>query len=117
MSDLFDKQVKFSRLIGKLLEWVYTQPDYAVTFGEAFRTSAQAMLNAKAGTGIKHSLHILRLAIDLQLFIKNVYQKDSSAYRKMGDYWKSLDPDCCWGGDFKTNPDGNHFSITHQGIK
>ena len=31
-----------------------------------------------------------------------------------GAFWKSLDPDCCWGGDFN---DGNHYSIAYQGRK
>jgi hypothetical protein len=41
---------------------------------------------------------------------------DTAVYKPLGDYWKTLDPACCWGGDF-SKPDGNHFSYTHNGIK
>jgi hypothetical protein len=83
------------------------------------RSPEQAALNAKKGSGIKNSLHLDKLAIDLNLFINGVYKTDSKDHKPLGDYWKSLstkDYQCCWGGDFK-KPDGNHYSIEHEGIK
>ena len=115
MSELLDKQKKFTVLVAKLIIWADLE-GYEMTFGEAYRTPAQAALNAKAGSGIRNSLHINRLAIDLNLFKSGKYQTDSTAYGKMGKYWKTLDPDCRWGGDF-SKPDGNHFSITFNGVQ
>ncbi len=115
MMALADKQRLFVSLIGQLITWAYDN-DYELTFGEAYRTPEQAALNAKKGTGIANSLHTKRLAIDLNLFIDGTYQTDSEAYRPLGAYWKSLHPDCAWGGDFN-RPDGNHFSFQHNGIK
>ncbi|MDX1902101.1 MAG: M15 family metallopeptidase [Gammaproteobacteria bacterium] len=113
---LNEKQKKFTLLVARLIHWAYSK-GYELTFGEAFRTQEQAALNAKKGIGIRNSLHCQRLAIDLNLFINGVYQPDSAKYKPLGEYWKSLDPDCCWGGDFKNLKDANHFSITHDGMK
>jgi len=112
---LGQKQRKFARLIGKLIEWVYAN-GYELTFGDAYRSPSQAAANAAAGTGIARSLHTQRLAIDLNLFVNGEYQTASEAYAPLGAYWKTLDPECCWGGDF-SKPDGNHFSFKHEGVK
>lgn len=113
---LEEKQRLFAKLVGKLLIWIYTPESdgWAVTFAEAYRTPEQAALNAAKKSGITKSLHTIRLAIDLNLFIKGVYQTDSAAYKEMGVYWESLHPLCRWGGRFG---DGNHFSLEHEGVK
>jgi len=110
---LGQKQRRFVRLVGLLIEYAYDN-GMELTFGEAWRTPEQAKLNAQAGKGIVNSLHIERLAVDLNLFLDGVYQTDSAAYTKLGEYWESLAPDCAWGGRF-TRPDGNHFSVRHGG--
>ncbi len=112
---LGEKQRRFSGLVGKLIEWCYAN-GYGLTLGECYRTPEQAALNAKSGAGISNSLHTKRLAIDVNLFINGVYQQDSAAYKPLGDYWKTLDPDAAWGGDF-SKPDGNHFSLAHEGVR
>lgn len=113
---LGQKQRRFVRLVGKLIEFAYST-GFEFTFAEAYRTPEQAALNAKTGAGISKSLHILRLAIDLNLFEDGVYLTDSQAHAPLGAYWKTLDADCRWGGDFTGRPDGNHYSIEHEGIK
>lgn len=90
---------------------------YGVTFGETYRTPEQAKRNAAAGTGISNSLHTLRLAVDLNLFKGNSYLTSTESHRELGEYWKSLHPDNCWGGDFKKKADGNHYSMEHEGVK
>jgi hypothetical protein len=113
---LSEKQQQFAILVAKLILWADEQ-GYAVTFGEAYRTPEQAALNAKKGSGIANSLHTQRLAIDLNLFKNGRYLSDSEDHKPLGDYWKSLGPECCWGGDFKPSADGNHYSISHEGRK
>jgi hypothetical protein len=113
---LGEKQRLFTRCVGQLINWSY-QNGYELTLGDAYRSPAQAAANAASGSGIANSLHTQRLAIDLNLFINGVYQSDSAAYKPLGDFWKSLDAGCCWGGDFQTRADGNHFSITNGGVK
>jgi hypothetical protein len=103
-----------------LITWVYEQPGYEISFGEAYRTPEQAALDARKGIGISHSLHTERLAIDLNLFIDGEFQVDSKAYEPMGVYWESLDSLAAWGGRFKDGqgrpkPDSDHFSIRFSG--
>lgn len=117
---LSQKQRLFTRYVGMLIAWAYKQ-GYELTFGDAYRTPEQAAANAAAGTGIPNSLHSKRLAVDLNLFINGKYMTNSTDYKPLGDYWKKLDPLCRWGGDFKNalgkpKPDGNHFSLSHDGV-
>lgn len=102
-------------LTAKLIEFIYAQ-GFEATWGETFRTPAQAAANAASGAGISNSLHIKRLAVDLQLFKDGVYITDPTAYKPLGAYWKTLDPLACWGGDFKS-VDADHFSLTYGGVK
>jgi hypothetical protein len=117
MTALQEKQCLFARLLGKFLVWIYEQPGLAVVGGEWQRSKAQAEANAASGAGISKSLHLKCLAVDLALFIDRVYQTESHAYAALGEKWKSLHPLCRWGGDFKSRPDGNHFSIEHEGVQ
>jgi len=110
---LGQKQRRFTRLVGLLIEWAYKQ-GYELSFGDAYRSPEQAKQNADAGKGIINSLHCERLAIDVNLFIDGVYQTDSAAYEPLGTFWESLGSDCAWGGRFR-RPDGNHFSVRHGG--
>lgn len=113
---LVQKQTTFARLAASLILRM-SKDGYAVTFGEAYRTPEQAALNAKAGTGIKDSLHTQKLAIDLNLFKDGTYLATTDAHQPFGDWWEQLStPDytCCWGGRFG---DGNHYSISHDGRK
>ncbi len=112
---LGQRQRRFLPLLAKLIDFAYSQ-GYQLSAGEAYRTPEQAALDAQHGTGIANSLHILRLAIDLQLFKDGVYLTDSLAYKPLGDFWKTLDPDCAWGGDFKS-VDADHFSLSWGGIR
>lgn len=111
---LGQKQQLFTRMTGQLIAWADAN-GYALTYGEAYRTPEQAKLNAKTGAGIANSLHTQRLAVDFNLFINGEYQTKSEAYLPLGEYWESLGGS--WGGRFKSNPDGNHFSLEHNGVR
>lgn len=111
---LSEKQQLFTALIADLIHWAQSK-GYRLTFGEVYRTPEQAALNAKKGSGISNSLHTQRLAVDFNLFINGVYQTQTEAYRPLGEYWESLGG--CWGGRFKSRPDGNHFSLEHNGVR
>jgi hypothetical protein len=114
---LGEKQRLFMQLLGEFLVWIYQQPGYSVVGGQLQRTQAEANANAASGAGISNSLHIKCLAIDLMLFIGGAYKTKSEEYQLLGDKWKSMHSLCRWGGDFKTRPDGNHFSLEHEGVR
>ena len=114
---LSEKQRLFAKLLGQFLVWIYEQPGHEVVGGEWQRSKAQAEANAVSGAGIANSLHLKCLAVDLSLFTDGTYQTETPAYQALGDYWKTLHPLCRWGGDFKSRPDGGHFSIEHEGVK
>lgn len=118
MSALFDAQVTFTQDIAKLLQWAFSN-GFKLTFSEAWRSPEEAKIQAAKGAGITHSLHLQRLAVDL-----NVFDKDGkplttvAAIKPLGEFWKSLRPGVnAWGGDFKTRPDADHFSRSWQGYK
>lgn len=113
MSELSLKQRAFPPMLAKLITWIYAN-GYECTLGEVLRRPATAVANAAAGIGIEHSLHLFSLAIDLNLFKDGVYLTDTEAYRPLGEYWESLGGS--WGGRF-SKPDGNHFSLSYQGVR
>jgi D-alanyl-D-alanine carboxypeptidase len=100
-------------MVAELIQWANAQ-GYALTFGEAYRTPEQAAWDAAHGTGIKNSLHTLRLAVDFNLFVNGVYQTGVEAYRPLGNHWRSKGGS--WGGDW-TSGDANHFSLSYGGLK
>ena len=112
---LRQKQSRFARAVPLLLQYM-TALGYEYTLGQAKRTEAEAQANAAAGTGIAKSLHIVSLAIDINLFKDGQYLDSSDAHRPFGVFWKSLGEDYYWGGDF-SKPDGNHYSVGHEGRK
>ncbi|MCT2387302.1 M15 family metallopeptidase [Erwinia pyrifoliae] len=111
---LNQKQQQFTQMVGQLIGWAFAN-GYGLTLGEAWRTPEQARLNAKSGAGIANSLHTERLAIDFNLFIDGVWQTDSRAFLPLGEYWESIGG--AWGGRFTSRPDGNHFSLEHNGVR
>lgn len=111
---LSEKQQLFVSLIAQLITWA-NDKGYRLTFGEAYRTPEQAKLNAKSGAGIANSLHTQRLAVDFNLFVNGEYKTKTEDYLPLGEYWESLGG--AWGGRFKSRPDGNHFSLAHNGVR
>lgn len=107
---LRERQSLFVQLVADLIQYATLELGYDLTFGEAWRSPAEAARNAQAGTGIANSLHTERLAIDLNLFISGSYREDSESHRPLGEFWERMHPDCRWGGRF-TRPDGNHYEL------
>lgn len=90
------QQRDFAKALGGFLEWLH-ENGYEVTLGDAW---------AKDGH-IEGSFHYKRLAIDLNLFIDDVYQTTTEAHAPLGAEWKRRGG--TWGGDFPRK-DGNHYS-------
>ena len=110
---LRQKQSLFAKLAAELVLKAYSL-GYEVTLSEAYRPPERARLMADRGKGIANSLHISRLAIDLNLFRDGAYLQDTLDHQELGEWWEAQHEWCCWGGRFG---DGNHYSITHCGRK
>ena len=122
MSELLQKQFLFCRCLGKWIEEVHRR-GYVCTIAEAgVQRSRKSRMRIpfKDGVHMRHSLHYVRLAADMNLFVRDggslrwITNGDDPAWTEMGEYWESLDPLCTWGGRFD---DANHLSITHHGRK
>lgn len=107
---LGQKQRKFSLMVAHLIQHAY-QLGYEVTLGDAYRDPRVfGDMGDKKGYGRAHSVHKLRLAIDLNLFKDGRYLRSTESHRPLGEFWESIGGS--WGGRFD---DGNHYSLEHAG--
>lgn len=104
---LSDKQWLFLQMVADLIFFAKGK-GWKLTGGHLWRDKFTAAHYQARGIGIKNSKHCKRLAIDLNLFIDDVYQTDSDAYKELGEHWEWLGG--TWGGRFKKR-DGNHFEL------
>lgn len=114
---LGEKRREFSYMLAQLIVWCVEQGGYQVETEEVKRSAAQAAANAASGAGIANSLHLLGLAGDLSIFKDGALLQSVDDYRPIGEHWKAMHPENCWGGDFHTRPDADHFSRSHNGVK
>ena len=108
---LRQKQSEFAFLFAMLIVQAY-KLGYEVTLGDVHRSIVEA-----ERLGFKKSLHVLKLAGDLNLFKNGRYQRSKNAHRQLGKWWEKQSTDqftCHWGGWFG---DGNHYSIGYGGRK
>lgn len=114
MSELLNKQKRFTELLPKLILKVH-ELGLSCTIGDAYRDPrAFGPLGVGKVYGNARSAHKMRLAIDLNLFDGDEMLTKTEDHRRLGEYWESLDPLCRWGGRFN---DGNHYSLEHMGVK
>lgn len=115
---LRERRVKFSRLISELVLWVNSQPGWECCYDEGTIHSPRVIwVDGKKIQGADavhklNSFHHDGLAFDINFYVDGQYISDGNhpAYRRVGTYWKTLDPQCTWGFDFP-NVDTNHFSL------
>ena len=111
---LGDKQKLFAKLVPRLIDRAH-ELGYQVTLGDAYRDPrSHGKLGEKGAYGAKFSCHKVRLAIDLNLFKDGNYLVTTEDHRPLGEWWEDQHELCCWGGRFN---DGNHYSMTHEGMK
>lgn len=103
-------RINFTKLLCQLIMWGNNQPGYEVALGRDFDEDNEPLRH------MKNSLHYSGLANDLALYIDGVYQEDTKAYRRLGEAWEAMGPNCAWGGRFEGG-DGNHFSYKFGGKK
>lgn len=113
---LSTKRCRFTSQLARLVVWAESQ-GLSVALDQVKRTQSEADANAASGLGISDSLHRLGLAADILLYRNGIYQAHTEDYHPLGVYWESLSPDARWGGRFSPKPDGDHFSLEHNGVK
>lgn len=113
MSQLLSAQQKFAEMSVSLYQFILTK-GWKFTYGETYRSPAKAEENAASGIGIANSLHTLKLAVDLNIFIADKMCDTFEDFRPVGEYWESLGGS--WGGRFK-NQDCDHFSLSFNGVR
>jgi hypothetical protein len=88
-----------------------TEVGFVVTGGELYRTAEQQQIYVKSGRSkTMNSLHLDRLAIDLNFFKEGKLCYDLETLRPLGRYWESLNPLNSWGGNGRSFKDLPHFS-------
>jgi len=103
MSKLLHNQFLFSTCLQRLIKFG-NDNGYEFTFGEVYRTDYQQKEYIRKGLSkTAKSLHLIRLAADLNIFYNGQLLKLSSDILPLGNYWKSLSVNNVWGGDFNNN--------------
>jgi hypothetical protein len=111
---LGEQQELFMRYVPRLIDKAH-ELGYEIRGGDLFRDPRVfGTLGEKKGYGNAYSCHKAKLAIDLNLFKDNKYLDTTEDHRPLGEWWEQQHELCCWGGRFN---DGNHYSMTYQGIK
>lgn len=114
------KQTLFLFLLADLILYAKSK-GYELTLGEGFISNPRAVavqngarVQAEDRVHMVGSLHYLKLAQDVNLFINGEWIKDGGhvAWTDLGVKWESMNPACAWGGRFH---DANHFSLHHEG--
>lgn len=111
--NLGQKQELFMRLLPRLIDKAH-QLGFQVRGGDLFRDPrAHGHMGEKKSYSRANSCHKLKLAIDLNLFRNGRYLQATEDHRQLGEWWEQQHDLCRWGGRFQ---DGNHYSITHNGV-
>jgi len=110
---LGQKRCRFSLMIANLLLYMKSQ-GYDGALDQVKRTQVEANVNAASGAGISNSLHLLGLAADINLYKNGTYLPLSSDHLQFGVWWEAQGGS--WGGRF-SKPDGNHYSLMHNGVR
>lgn len=108
---LRQRQSEFAQAVALLIQKV-DELDMECTLGDCFRDSrVHGDFGIKKAYGRANSVHKLRMAIDLNLFIDGEYITDDRGHKQLGKWWEKTfrEFDACWGGRF--NGDYNHYSF------
>lgn len=108
---LVAKQGQFVQMIAKLVDFAFSK-GYVLTYGEAYRPPELAKMYEQKGIGIANSLHTIRLAVDFNVFKEGAHLTSGDEFTDLGEFWEQIGG--TWGGRFE---DGNHFSLSHNGVR
>jgi hypothetical protein len=116
---LRERQSVFAFNIHLLIAYAF-EIGYELTFGEGYRPEILQRIYVETGKSLTmHSRHLIRLAVDFNLFKDGNILNQPIDFKPLGDYWESLHPDNRWGGDWdrdenlldETFKDPYHFEM------
>lgn len=111
---LGSRQRAFTRAIAVLILFAYDEFNVELTVGDAYRDpKVHGKLGEKKAYGAKNSVHKLRLAIDLNLFVDGEYIRSGAhpVWKRLHITWEQL------GGAKAIVGDANHFSFEWEGYR
>jgi hypothetical protein len=104
---LSEKQMLFAQDTARLFNYIW-ETGNQFTYGRAYDTPEEQQRLFDAGLSeTLNSLHLKRLAIDLNIFVDGELTYDVDTLRHIGEFWKSLSPNNEWGGSWGW--DAGHF--------
>ena len=107
---LVTEQAAFLLDMCKLIQFA-TEQGFTLTAGELYRTPEQQEICMKTGrSSTMNSLHLVRLAVDFNIFKDGKLVGNKATLAPLGAYWESLNPLNSWGGNGKKLVDTPHFS-------
>lgn len=118
--ELHARQFKFMHNLANLIHFI-GDSGYNVSGGELWRSEETQAAHVKAGRSkTLNSMHLKRLAIDLNIFDGEYLlfsdserkQKDFRVVEQFGEQWEGYDKDNVWGGRWTEPFDPFHFQQT-----
>jgi len=107
---LVTEQAAFLLDMCKLIQFA-TEQGFTLTAGELYRTPEQQEIYVKTNrSSTMNSMHLLRLAVDFNIFKDGKLVGNKATLAPLGAYWESLNPLNSWGGNGKKLVDTPHFS-------
>lgn len=112
------KRTKFLFLLAKLYSFCEEKQIEIIIFTFYRDPAQQEQEFMKGKSKIKAGgPHQKWLAQDIAIIEDNKALFDNNAityakYQVLGDFWKTLDPNCIWGGDFNFAKDVYHFELS-----
>jgi len=106
------EQSQFSRDFAEFIIWLYAE-GYEVTDGEAWRPPEMQRIYVDTGRSkTMESLHLRRLAKDINIFKDGVLLSSKSELQFAGNKWESMSAANTWGGNWNSFKDCPHFQRT-----
>jgi peptidoglycan L-alanyl-D-glutamate endopeptidase CwlK len=106
---LVNEQWEFLQDVAALITFI-AKKELTASGGELYRTEYQQAEYLRTGKSkTSNSMHLKRLAIDLNFFKDGVLLMDKKSLQPLGDWWEGLSEQNKWGGNFESFYDGGHF--------
>ncbi len=106
---LRENQVAFAKDSIKLYQFIL-ENGFEFTYGETLRTPEQQAIYLKEGKSkTSNSRHLIKCAVDLNIFKDGSLITTKDMLQAIGDFWETLSDRNKWGGNYVGFLDTPHF--------